>query len=772
MRELRKLATVTSALTLLGVLGIAGSSGRVLAQGSDPNEVVNYETIFASLNPDGSLKNVQLVNDLRVFGDGDIVVTDPSSTQDLRTLSGWGAPDRVGQDEVRWSLENVEGSRQIVTSSTPEMPPPVSMVASYTLDNQQIEPKDLVGESGRVGMIFDVSNTTAQPMELTFEDADGKEQVFTADVVIPMVGRLQMDLPPGTFSQIEAPGAEIVNRPDGSLTLQWNLVMAPPIGSATQTFKLMMQAEDFALGPIRLEAVPVVPRDQEFLRYSEDKLVEDEDSASSLYVGASSIGDTLGDLHDGTLKLLDGMQQLFDGAQELTAGLGEAFAGSGQLTAGLGTATSGSGQLTSGLRDAHSGSGQITGGLSTAHDGSTELTGGLKSLRGGLKQIGGGLDQLGAGLPAAQVGAQTIAGGAALLQAGAQAIQACLTGGGTPCNGNPSINTIAGQIGTGAGDIGTGAGQIGTGAGNIITGAQGIQNLAGLCSDAAICPDIATIAGQIETGAGAIQAGAGGIQAGAGSIQAGAGGIQAIAANLAASIGSTGAEGTILFGLESIRLGALQLADGVAEAIGGVGQLAAGVGSALDGTTQLFDGSRQLTDGLGQLSAGSGELTAGLGRAATGSAELTAGLVKATDGSGALTAGLSEAASGSGRLADGIGQAKDGVGQVESGVYLMNELGVQEIARSANQAAAELGRAVSIMKAQDERAVSESISYGPPSSDQAETVAGGSGVVLTLDALDGRGAASTARGVGVGIGFLALLGLGLIGARGLGRQPG
>ena len=213
-----------------------------------------------------------------------------------------------------------------------------------------------------------------------------------------------------------------------------------------------------------------------------------------------------------------------------------------------------------------------------------------------------------------------------------------------------------------------------------------------------------------------------------------------------------------------IEAGALELAAGIGDAIEGVAQLS-------DGIEQLSDGMGEALDGVSQLHEGSLELTGGLGDAVEGSRALTVGLGEAASGSGELTAGLGEAASGSGRLADGVGQARDGAGQIEQGVYAVNELGLKEIARGANETAAELSRGLALMHAQDQRATEESLTYGPPTAENAETVVGGSSIVLVMDQLDNRAAESTGRGVAAGVGFLALVGLGILGARRLGRAP-
>jgi putative membrane protein len=733
--KVRRILSSAAALSVLAMVGLAGSPSAVLAQTEEADQVLSYETVFGSLEADGTLRNVRLVNDLRIIGEGDIVVTDPTSTDDFRTLSGFAEPE-LSDGQATYTVEGLDGEAQFVTASTPDEAPPVSMAVTYYLNGERIAADELVGQNGRVQIVFDVSNDSGESQELTYQDGDGNEHTFIEEVPIPMVAQLTLELPADHFTNIEAPDAEKVVDPRGNITALWNLVMIPPIGETVQSPEIVMDAEDFEMGAVRLISVPVAPETREFLAFAEEEFASGEDRASGLYSGATELSDSIDQLHEGTLELVDGTQRLLEGSQELTAGLGEAFSGSGELAAGLGLATSGSGELTAGLGEAQSGSGRITGGLG--------------QLRGGLQRIGGGLDQLAAGLPEGAAGAQDIAEAAA----GIQQIAAGLAGG------------LQDAI-DGATDLSVGASNIAAGAGLIITGAGGINTAAGqiaaLCDPAAHAPcgNIDALAGGIQTGATQIQGGATAIQTGANQIAAGA---TAIAAGLNGAQACLVGGGTPCSGNPSvsaiaglIRGGALELAAGIGDAISGVGRLSAGVGDAIDGSTRLFQGSS--------------ELTAGLAEGAAGSAQLTAGLVEATTGAGLLNAGLGEASAGSGRLTDGIGEVQDGTKQIEQGVYSINELGVKEIARGANDTAAELARSLALMEAQDERAATEAFTYGPPSSDQAETVVGGSGYVLTMDQLDGRHEDSTARGIAVGVGFLALIGMGILGARSLSRSP-
>ena len=692
-------AAVFVALLVVSAVAFAGAPGGVAASPSTPNKVVDFETIVAGLNTDGSLHRVRLLDDLRIYGSGDVTVIDPSSTEDVRNLLGYRAPD-VETDAIRYHVSDLEGSAQFLTVSRPDKAIPLAMAVRYFLDGERhADGKDLVGQTGEVTLRFSVTNTTSKLERLRYKDAAGNRQTTLARVPVPIVAQLQLLLPPDHFTSVEAPRADVVTDPTGNKIVNWNMVMIPPIGDLTQTFTLRAHAEDFRLGPVRLVGAPVAPRSRQFLDYAEEQLAGGVDSATSLYTGAGAIGENLDKLHEGTVKLLDGMEKLFAGSQQLTAGLNKAFSGSGQLTAGLDEAASGSGQLTSGLTKLEDGSNQLTSGLGQAVAGvgrptdapTASIAGGLNALKDGLGQILGGLEQLGAGIPQASAqltGLQTVAKTyGTLLQAAATACAADPDGYCSTVNFTPGV-TIQGAI---------------TKAANCLSGI-------GVSDCAPQVPSIATVAGL--------------------------------------------------------------LAAGLDDAVAGLGSknnphsLIGGTAAAIEGVSKLIAGSQTLRSGLEKAYAGSGKISAGLGLAQDGSSQLTTGLRdQAAPGSAELTAGLGKAADGSGQITGGLGKAKGGTSQVESGVYAINELGVKEIGRAANDTAIDIGQSLATLRAQDRRARTESLLYGPPSSDQARTVVGGSGVVLVLDALDGREADTVTRNIYVGIALLLLLGLALLAAR-------
>src|SRR5918912_1845529 len=110
---MRRIASFV-AIFLVAAFAFAGAPGHVAAAQRTPSKVFDYETIVAGLNPDGSVHRVRLLDDLRVFGRGDVTVVDPSGTNDVRNLLGYSGPDVQG-DNLVYHVNDLDGSKQFLT---------------------------------------------------------------------------------------------------------------------------------------------------------------------------------------------------------------------------------------------------------------------------------------------------------------------------------------------------------------------------------------------------------------------------------------------------------------------------------------------------------------------------------------------------------------------------------------------------------------------------------------------------------------------------------
>jgi len=258
----------------------------------------------------------------------------------------------------------------------------------------------------------------------------------------------------------------------------------------------------------------------------------------NVYLGFTTLGDSLAQATDGATQLADGTAQLAanvpalgSGARQLASGASDLSAGVSALASGTGELSAQSGQLTTGAQG-------LASGLTTLASGTAALPGQIDQLRSVSAQVTGGLQSYQGAFDEADALAQ-------------RAQAAC------PADQLPELCALVGDV---AAQVQTAA------AGNQeLTAASGAVT-SGLSSLSAGTTQLADGAAQSAAGASQLAAGSAAFAAGAGRLASGTG---------------------------ELASGAAQLADGAAQLSSGVDQLAAG-------TAPLADGAASLADGLGQ----------------------------------------------------------------------------------------------------------------------------------------------------------------------------
>jgi putative membrane protein len=264
-------------------------------------------------------------------------------------------------------------------------------------------------------------------------------------------------------------------------------------------------------------------------------------------------------------------------------------------------------------------------------------------------------------------------------------------------------------------------------------------------------------------------------------------GLTAAATEVAAGLGSTTTEGTLLWGADQVSIGsgdlargaeqlqaegtaalaagaqdasdgadlvaggAVEAAAGGEELSDGLGQLADGGQELSDGATRAADGSQALAEGLAQLDDGARLLSSGAFRAAAGVGDLADGIVELDDGAERLAVGLADAADGSGLLADGQLEAADGGQQIADGSQQLVEEGTTVLADSVSEATVSSSMQLEQVRAVAARGVAgDGLPY--PTVEGAEASAVYQFELAGVGSTDGAGLPGR-----LGIGLIALL---------------
>ncbi|WP_448631034.1 YhgE/Pip domain-containing protein [Cellulomonas soli] len=297
-------------------------------------------------------------------------------------------------------------------------------------------------------------------------------------------------------------------------------------------------------------------------------------------------------------------------SQLTRASLANVFVGFTTLHDSLGQASDGAQQLAAGA-------GELAGGTS-------QLAAGTVSLADGVTQLAGGADELAQGVGALTNGAQSLADGldqlAAQTAAGAQTASAAV----------PQARQLTAGMDALAAGI-SGPSGLGTGVGGVKALVDSLRPLVGLCStgDPVACAQASAILGDgstptipgtsnptLTTLATGLDASVNTGTPNAPALTTSVTQLTAGAHQLVDGVASSAAGlGTLSGYLQQSATGADQLAAGARQAAAGAAQLASATHAAASGATDLSTGAAQLDAGAAGLSSGSGDLADGLGQA-------------------------------------------------------------------------------------------------------------------------------------------------------------
>ncbi|TDD71706.1 hypothetical protein E1262_06155 [Jiangella aurantiaca] len=482
-------------------------------------EVTNTETVQVYLNPDGGVDRARVYDQLDLTGTGSVDLSNPVTTDGLRNLDGFGDTDTEDGEAVLQT--DVDGEQRRRTVSDFEGDLPLSVSVEYRLDGEVVDADEVVGESGELEVRYRVVNETGERREIEYDDGTGTTVTAEEEVYVPMVGTMTTTLP-SSFTDVRSGEANMGGDGRGGTRLTYALTLFPPIGSAEQEFGYTAVIEDGIVPEATLSALPVSPLDSPTYATGVAGYQGGIESGIELTAGAQTIDENLLRLRDGAADLLGGLIQLRDGAQELSTGLSDRAApGARDLADGLG------GQLAPGARELRAGAQEFYQGVNG-------------ELAPGAQRLADGAGVLADGLSSRLVpGAGQLADGGAEL---AEGLQGRLAPG-------------ASQLADGASDAAAGAGQL----------AEGLET----AGDRA--PELIGGLEQVGSGLDRVDAGLTRLYDGIGGLPEQAQPLADGIDRLRAGIGAVDAEGTLLGGLEEIRVGLAeravpalrQMADGV-----------------------------------------------------------------------------------------------------------------------------------------------------------------------------------------------------------------
>lgn len=278
-------------LVLSPLLAAAGESHKVEAEKVDGKISSKDEVVYATLNANGDLEDIYVVNTLDVAQAGEIL--DHGTYDSVKNLTDLSELKQEGET-VR--LEAPEGKFYYQGNMEKNTEMPWDITISYTLDGKNVDPSDLAGKTGHVVInIQTVAN-------------ENGDKIFFENYLLQVSLLL-----PNKYGNIEASGGMIAN---AGKNKQITFTVMP---GEEEEFRVEADAEDFEFQGVEIAAVP-------------STLPIDTSEMTSMTDDMGALSDAIGELNSGVADLKDGVSQLNNGASSLLDGSAQYQKGISQLS--------------------------------------------------------------------------------------------------------------------------------------------------------------------------------------------------------------------------------------------------------------------------------------------------------------------------------------------------------------------------------------------------------------------------------------------------------
>lgn len=185
-------------LGFMSLMLIALSLSSVHAGESDDYE--KKETVRVECDANGTVTKIK-VEDLLKLNDDQNSIIDYSMLNNIKNVEGDEEFTQSEDGTLIWENHGEDISYKGETDQ--ELP--VQVQITYYLDNQEIDPKDLAGKSGKVKIRFDYTNTTSQTVTV-----DGKKY----NVHVPFLCASALMLSGDTFSHVKVSQGKVLDNYD------------------------------------------------------------------------------------------------------------------------------------------------------------------------------------------------------------------------------------------------------------------------------------------------------------------------------------------------------------------------------------------------------------------------------------------------------------------------------------------------------------------------------------------------------------------------------
>ncbi|WP_281659039.1 YhgE/Pip domain-containing protein [Halobacillus sp. Cin3] len=309
------------------------------------------EVVYATLNADGSQKDMYVVNNFDIEEPGTIVDFGPySSVENLTNLN------EIKQKNSRIEV-TAEEEEFYYQGNLEEQDLPWVIDFSYKLGGEKVDPEELLGKGGQLEIGIETS------------EKEGADPVFfnnyTLQITIPLDAEI--------FENIEAPDGTVAS---SGKDRQVTFTVLP---EKEESFKITADAENIEMDSIEIAAVPAsISMEEPDIDGVKNDMNSLADATAAIHDGAAGLADGITELNSGTAQVYSGSEQYLNGIQELNSGSGSLVEGSASIKSALAEmsrlASQGPGELNLGdLSQMQTNLRELSSGLQKAEDGLVDL---------------------------------------------------------------------------------------------------------------------------------------------------------------------------------------------------------------------------------------------------------------------------------------------------------------------------------------------------------------------------------------------------------------
>ena len=610
--------------------------------------VTKQESVYVIANADGSIKSVTVSDQLKDAGLESGAVQDVSELSDIKNVKGDETFDQSGQN-LTWNTAGAD----IFYQGKTDKELPVSISLEYELDGQKMDPKDIVGKSGKLKITLSYDNKSY----VTEKVGDKDEKIAT-----PFLMATGFILDGETFTNVEiSDGGRVID--DGSKSiviflglpgLKESLNLSGDLGKKIEeklntTFTIECDVKEFEMkntftfaSPNLLNSVMESEEGKEIIDFDklDDKIGKMKDAVDKLEDGTGKLKNGVKKLDKGANTLVKGLKTYAtDGVKKLTDGIRELASNAPRLKKGIGDYTTGVDEFAKGTKAYVTGAGKLTGGIKTFTEGLekidlSQFTPMIQNLTKFMEALSG-TDTSGIG--ALSKGAEAVDGGVKTMNQSLTTLKDSYSNTDTAITGLETALAANEQVLEGLKTAKAG-------------GAQGL--------DSAIATLEQTIAGQkkaiegLKTVTAAQKAGVEKMQtatSATGELGAGTAALSKGVSSLATGIQSMSDPKTMSVirlvltgliaklpeltkGIKALKEGAAKLAANDKKLLAGADKLTTASKTLRGSVDKLGEGMTKLSNGAGQLDAATNKLVDGAGELGEGTGTLLDGCIKLDDG--------------------------------------------------------------------------------------------------------------------------------------------